>query len=242
MADSGRNYWTDTASVDDEEPFAVDTTDMLSDPDDALLGWQFGLHWPPGLAWGTPDGQALDDNSVLAKLARALAAPWRYLYARAWKLTQESRAFTTDDLLTDWEAELALPDDCTGPAASRSARLKDVSDKFRGVPVITPADFVRVAKELGYTIVIEEAFAFECGWSECGGQHEVGSMESDAYWTVYVLDQAVEYFRCGESEVALDALFDLPGVDPLICKFRELAPGWSLPIFVADAPPVHLYP
>lgn len=242
MSDPGLNHFTDTASVDDERPFAVDTQDVLSDPDEQMLGWQFGLHWPPGLAWGTPDGQALDDDSVLAKLARSLAAPWRFLYARAWKLTQEARPFATDELLSEWEAELGLPDKCTGFNPARAARLQAVSDRYRGVPIITPADFVRVAEELGYTIVIEEAFAFECGWSECGGHHAAGPMEQDAYWTVYVLDQAVEYFRTSESEVSVDPLFALPGINPLVCKFRELAPGWSLPIFLFEEPPAHLYP
>ena len=87
-----------------------DTRDALSDPSAAVLAAQNVHHMPPGAAWGTPEGEAISRESVWWEVVLALSAPWQHLYRRAFDLTNESRALTTDELLEEWEADYGLPD------------------------------------------------------------------------------------------------------------------------------------
>ncbi|MBB3771510.1 uncharacterized protein YmfQ (DUF2313 family) [Angulomicrobium tetraedrale] len=235
MRDPGLNTWTYyapvTAGGDVPPPMPGDA---LSDPSvEGLLSAGLAC-WPVGAAWGTPDGMAAGDDTGLARFTRAVLAPFVDLYARAWRLVVESTAGTMGDSLPEWEADHGLPDACTSVDQSTAGRRQAVQARVRGTGVITPLDFVRLAHDRGFEIAIEEPALFECGFSECGGEHTLGDAREEAYWIVHVSNIAVDYFVVGESECGFDPLFATSGLDRLQCLFRGLYPGWTQPVYEID--------
>lgn len=214
-------------------------SDALSNPsNDQLIGAALAL-WPRGAAWGTPDRQALSLSSLLARFTRALVAPFETLYQRGYALVRESSVSGVNDLLEDWEAEYGLPDTCLSGEATRAERLRALEAKVASVAVVSPGDFIRVAASYGFEITITEPCMFECGFSECGGEHELGDLVEETYWLVTVKDLAIDYFRVGESECGYDPLFSIGEAEFLLCILRRLAPAWTIPLLVdADAEPV----
>lgn len=234
MRDPGLNTVTTAASVlADLAPVAA-PYDALANPDsDGLISAALSL-LPQGPAWGSPDGQAVDLSSMLAKFTRVLLDPFLWLYARAWTLMRNSSVQGVDELLTDWETEYGLPDNCVTGETGVSGRLRALEAKVNSQAAITPGDFIRVALSYGFEITIEEPATFECGFSECGGEHTVGDVRQEVYWIVHVTGLAVDYFTCGLSECGFDPLFDLGDAERLLCILRRLAPAWSIPILSED--------
>lgn len=232
MRESGINTWTVyVPAADAADALPPRPWDALSRPtvEDLLPG---GLAlWPRGAAWGTPDGVALDDKSVLAGITRVLLAPFCDLYARAYRITEESRAVTLVDSLADWEADYGLPD-ADAPASTPTGRRRALLSRVSSIATITPQEFVRLAHLEGFTVAIEEPALFECGFSECGGAHTCGDLRQEVFWVVHVYDLAIDYFSCGESVCGEDPLFDGVAAEHLRRLFSRLAPGWSYPVFV----------
>ena len=228
--DPGLNTVTAKASDDlanETIPFAWDS---LANPNnDDLIGAAVSL-WPPGTAFGTPDGQALSLSSVLGRFTRVLVSPWEWLYARSFKLTSESTVFGVDEMLEDWEAEYGLPDACGVDDQGTAGRTRALKAKLIAVATVTPSNFIRLAISYGFEITIEEPAVFECGFSECGGEHTVGDVSQEVYWIIDVVGLAVDYFRCGESELGYDPLFSYGEAERLLCLMRQHSPAWTIPI------------
>lgn len=228
--DPGLNTLTTVATALADVQRLPQPYDALSAPDsDGLIGAGLSL-WPPGAAFGSPDGQAVSLKSVLAAFTRVLLSPFELLYARAYGLALESIPAFAGELLPEWEAEYGLPDNCVSSETSRAERLRALETKVASIANITPGDFVRLAATYGFQISIEEPAVFECGFSECGGEHTVGDARQEVYWIVRVADLAVDYFRCGESECGLDPLFDLGDAERLMCILRRVSPAWTIPV------------
>lgn len=228
--DAGLNTVTTAASALADVQRLRQPYDALSAPDsDALIG--AGLtFWPPGAAFGSPDGQAISLTSVLAGFTRVLLSPFEYLYAHSYRLALESIPAFADDLLPEWELEYGLPDNCVAGKTSRAERLRALETKVASVANIAPGDFIRLAATYGFEITIEEPAVFQCGFSECGGEHTVGDFRQEVYWIVRVTGLAVDYFRCGTSECGLDPLFDLGDAERLMCILRRASPAWANPV------------
>ena len=228
--DPGLSTRTTAASAIADVVFVAAPWDSLSNPsNDDLVGAGLSM-WPTGPAWGSPDGQAISIDCALAKFTRSLLNTFEWLYARAFKLARESSVSGVDELLPDWERDFGLPDSCAGSGGTIAERIRALEAKVNSQAVITPSDFVRVAMAYGFEITIEEPAIFECGFSECGGEHTVGDPRQEIYWVVRVIDLAIDYFRAGESEVGFDPLFSLGGAETLLCILRKLAPAWSEPV------------
>ncbi|OOO15662.1 hypothetical protein BTE56_24270 [Agrobacterium pusense] len=228
--DPGLDTRTTTPSAGASFGGVSNAWDSLAAPtNDDLIGGAVSF-WPPGAAFGTPDGQALSLTSLLALFTRVLISPWEWLYARAYKLTSESTVYGVDEMLADWETEYGLPDACGVDDDSVAGRVRALEAKLMAVAVITPADFIRLAASYGFTITIEEPAVFECGFSECGGEHTVGDASQEVYWLVRVTDLAVDYFRCGESECGFDPLFSFGEAERLLCLLRQHSPAWAIPV------------
>lgn len=228
--DPSRNTVTTAASVLAGVQIVAPPFDALARPlseDLISSGLSF---WPPGAAFGSPDGQAVSLSSNLARFTRVLLSPFEFLYSRAFGLARESIPAFADELLPDWESEYGLPDNCVSGETSRAERLRALEAKVASVATITPGDFILLARSYGFEISIEEPAVFECGFSECGGEHTVGHWRQETYWIVRVTDLAVDYFRCGISECGLDPLFDLGDAERLMCILRRAAPAWTTPI------------
>jgi uncharacterized protein YmfQ (DUF2313 family) len=204
--------------------------DALADPDsDGLIGAALTL-WPSGAAWGTPDGGAMQLNSVLARFTRTLIDPFVWLYRQAFLFAREATVSGVNELLGEWEADYCLPDDCETDDQTTAERLKSLAAKVMSAKLITPAEFVRVALEYGFVVAIEEPAMFECGFSECGGEHEAGAAIEEVYFVVRVRDLSVSYFLAGEGELGFDPLFSYGHSAILLCIIRKAAPAWTIPV------------
>ncbi|NEK42882.1 DUF2313 domain-containing protein [Rhizobium leguminosarum] len=232
--DPALNTVTTAASVLDDLVPVVAPYDALAAPaNDDLVSAALSM-WPVGPAWGTPDGEAMPLSHVLARFTRVLVDSFVWLYARAWTLARNATVAGVDELLPEWEEEYGLPDNCVTGETSFAERLRALEAKVKSVATITPGDFIRIAASYGFEITIEEPAIFECGFSECGGDHTVGDMRQETYWIVHVTGLAIDYFTCGISECGFDPLFDLGDAERLLCILRRLAPAWTLPVLADD--------
>jgi uncharacterized protein YmfQ (DUF2313 family) len=159
-----------------------------------------------------------------------LLSPFATLYRRAFALALEASPATLDQTLDDWETEYGLPDSCVAGEQTRAERIAAVMAKVNAAPLITPGDFVRLALDYGFVIEIEEPAVFECGFSECGGEHATGAWRQEVYWIVRVSEVAVFYFRTGEGECGSDPLFSYGDAERLLCILMRLSPAWTIPV------------
>ncbi|MBD8555563.1 DUF2313 domain-containing protein [Rhizobium sp. CFBP 8762] len=204
--------------------------DALANPvNNDLIGAALAM-WPQGAAWGSPDGQAVPLTSMLARFTRVLVDSYVWLYARAFGLARESTVQGIVELLDEWELDYGLPGECGTSANTFSERIRALAAKVASQKTVHPLDFLRIAYFYGFEIEIEEPAVFECGFSECGGEHTVGDPREEIYWIVHVRDLAVDYFRCGESECGQDPLFSLGEAERLLCILRSIAPAWTVPV------------
>lgn len=229
-----RNSGRHTVTLNAADPLIGDKVpvpyDQLADPDsDRLIGAALTL-WPQGAAWGTPDGAAMDLNSVLARFTRALIDGFVYMYRRAFLLAREATVSGVDELLPDWEADYGLPDICDIDEQTTAERISRLAAKVMSAKVITPEEFVRLALTYGFEVAIEEPCIFTCGFSECGGEHECGGFEDEVYFVVRIRDLRVTYFRVCESELGADPLFEYGTAAKLRCIIRQVAPAWTIPV------------
>jgi uncharacterized protein YmfQ (DUF2313 family) len=204
--------------------------DQLADPDsDRLIGAALTL-WPQGAAWGTPDGAAMDLGSRLARLTRVMIDGFVRLYRQAYLFAREATVTGVDRLLREWEADYGLPDICDIDDQTTAERLDRLAAKVMSEKVITPPEFVRLARSYGFDVAIEEPDIFTCGFSECGGEHECGGYAEEVYFIVRVRDLQVNYFRVGEGELGADPLFEYGASEKLLCIIRQVAPAWTIPV------------
>lgn len=208
------------------------TADTLTDPTETTIAQTLYRMLPVGLAWRSPDGESFDDNSRLGGFLRALSGALAETYRRLDVITRESTAATMTDSLADWEAELGLPDPCVAVDPDEAARVAAVLARVRWSGVITPSDYIALAAELGYQIEIEEPQPFECGTSECGGDHEIaGGAAVEFYWIVRIAGQIIRYFEAGIGETGITPLTDFDRAGDLECLFRRLKPAWTETVF-----------
>lgn len=228
--DSGRHTVTLKPAAGLAREAVPEPFDALTNPDsDGLIDAALSM-WPQGAAWGTPDGIAMDEASVLARFTRVLLAPFLWLYRQAYLLAREATVSGVNELLAEWERDHGLPGICDTGEQSTAERLKALAAKVIGIKVITPAEFIRLALEYDFHVAIEEPDLFTCGFSECGGEHECGPYSEEVYFIVRVRDLQINYFRVGEGEVGFDPLFAFGSSQKLICIIRQVAPAWTIPI------------
>jgi uncharacterized protein YmfQ (DUF2313 family) len=112
---------------------------------------------PPGDAWPRDTGTVLSATLQMpaGELARA--------DGRGDDLVNEADPRTTGEMLTDWEDVAGLPDPCTGPLTSFTARRARLVQKLTSVGDQSRAYFIGIATSLGYVgATITEYFAFTC--------------------------------------------------------------------------------
>lgn len=234
--DTALRTLTNTASIGAAASHPPAPHDALARPtNEDLIGAGLSL-WPQGPAWGSPDGQAVDLGSNLARFTRVLVDPFVWLYGRAFQLAREATVSGVFDLLKEWETDYGLPDTCATDISTTAERIRALEAKVNSEAVLTPSDFIRVAAAYGFTIAIEEPAVFECGFSEIGDvEHELGSIREEVFWIVHVENLAVDYFCAGESECGVDRLFSIGDGERLLCILERISPAWTIPVLSLDA-------
>lgn len=226
--DGGPLHWVDVG--DGYKQPAIDDRDILSAPGvETLLPSGLAL-WPRGAAWGSPDGEAPRTDTVFAGLTRALLAPFADLYAKSWRLIEESRSGTLVDSLEDWERDFGLPSRCVTGAQTREQRLATLRARVAGLATITPADVIRLAAGLGYVVAVEEPDAFLAGDSALNGLGELSDAALEQQWVILVRDAPFSRFEAGISEAGADRLLDFDN-GALECEIERIRPAWTLVYF-----------
>lgn len=214
----------------DPDVLPPDQGDALSNPEDETSGGFLTALLPVGAAWGTPDNQARDPQSVIARFWTAMGAGLGDAYRTLFGVVLESTAVTLAHSLEDWEADYGLPDQCFGQGLNPDGRLRALLVKIRSAGTITVGDFIALAKSADLDVTIDEPMPFECGISDCGGAHSTGYFQT-YYWIVRVANGSVRRFEAGVSELGVDRLSDYSEAEGLECLFRRVAPAWTQPVF-----------
>lgn len=120
---------------------------------------------PEGIAWPR-DSQGLTRDAVIGALARG----YDRVRTRAQQLIEEADPRTAVEMLGEWEANLSLPDSCTGLCSAEAETIADrqrrAHSKLISIGGNTFGYFKGVAAALGYEIEIEEHVAATCD-SDC---------------------------------------------------------------------------
>ncbi|MCA0275878.1 MAG: DUF2313 domain-containing protein [Proteobacteria bacterium] len=227
-ADHGPVRLVDCRLVDDV--LDLDTRDALSDPSVAALLPAGLALWPRGAAWGSPDGVAVPEGSVIARFTSALLSGFADLYRAAWRLTLESRSATVVESLAEWEEEFGLPDPCATEAQSEEQRRANLRARVAQLATITPGDVVRLSARLGFVVALEEPSAFCAGVSECGGIDEPSDTALEQQFVLHIFDAPFAQFEVGIHEAGVDRLLDFDhGI--LACAIHRISPAWTYPVF-----------
>jgi uncharacterized protein YmfQ (DUF2313 family) len=111
-------------------------------------------HMPTGRTWEA----AFDGDKNLGKLIKALALEYYRLSVLTKKIETEMDINQTEDLITEWEASVGIPNDCFSTNTSlenRRIQVRETFSNFGGVQ--TAEDFVRVANVFGINISVKPA-------------------------------------------------------------------------------------
>lgn len=207
--------------------------DALSDPVPEEIAQHLADLMPRGAAWRTPDGASFDWASLMGAFLKALAADLAVIYRRIFAISQDSTASTLVDSLADWEAEFGLPDSCMGVDPSREARVRSLLARVRSTGTITPADFIALAAELGFSITIDEPLPWRCGASACGSVSErvAGGIPVEFIWIVKPGETEIIPFRAGAARAGTTRLGEIRHLEALECLFDRLKPAWTRVVF-----------
>lgn len=150
----------------------------------------------------------------------------------AFDLLAESDPRRTLDLLSDWENEFGLPDECTLPGFTLQERRFALIQKIKNVGSQSRTYFMAVAEALGYQIEITEFRPFIAGISQCGDQLN-GGHKVRYTWRVKVLEPRLTYFRTGASSAG-DLLMKITRAEDLECLFLRLKQAHTNLIFAYE--------
>ncbi len=179
---------------------------------------------PKGLAWNR------DDDSTLTEFLHGEAEEFARVDNRADDLLAERNTLTTNELLSDHENDLGLPDDCSEETETVTERRNNVHSKFIQLGQQFSQYFIDIAAALGWVITITEFSPFICGVGASGDA--CGDSEVIFYWrvTIDLTDVNIIYFTAGNSQSG-DLLSFTSSLSPLQCILNSLKPAHTRLIF-----------
>ena len=174
---------------------------------------------PSGDAWPT------DPASVHQQVYQALALTLWRLNNRANYLVTDAFPATTEQLLTDWETALGLPDPCAGPDQSIEQAQAHVVARLTQTTGPSVASLIAFAATIGYPVTIQQfvpaRFGMAFGGAFCG----------DAWafaWQITAPTFTVDYRKFGD-------VFGEPyatwGSTVLQCEMHRLSPAHTTLLF-----------
>lgn len=202
---------------------------------------------PLGRAW-----EQLKEDSQ--QILLGLAYEFCRVDERAQDLLQEFDPGTADELLTDWETLLGLPDECSPLAPDLAQRRQQARQKLAALGGTSKEFYEQVAANLGFDAIVRDYRAFRVGISRVGerlsnpfdpdkdvfrvGRNRVGDQLKIAGWRyifeVNVEATVIEPFRVGRNRVG-DPLVNF-GNDILECTMAKLKPAHTGVFFTFRTP------
>ena len=184
---------------------------------------------PKGKAWNR------DDDSTLYEFLYGQAEEFVRVDARSSDLLVERNTLYTNELLTDHENDLGLPDECSNEDETIQERRNNAHSKLIQLGQQNPQYFIDIAAAIGWTITITEFSPFICGVNSSGDS--CGDSDVIFYWLVTVdLSSAnTVYFTSGNSQSG-DSLQQIVDIDYLLCKLNQLKPAHTKIIYEYEGP------
>ena len=170
-----------------------------------------------------------------AMRAERLSTLWEVLFGFAGELSRvdgrmddlitESLISTTSELLTDFENEFALPEPGTSLAPTIQGRIDVLLAKQIKVGQQDNGYFIDIAKELGYTITIEESRPAWAGVMVAGDT--CGGLEVLFKWIVWI--EKTDDINWNISQLVHDLTDAKPGHTEIFFRFlgAEFSRGFS---------------
>jgi uncharacterized protein YmfQ (DUF2313 family) len=211
---------------------APSVADTLSSPTpDTLLPQVLALT-PRGAAWGTDEaGDGSGASPLMRNVWKAIAAWVASNHAADFIVALQALPSEITYSLGDWEAELGLPDSCSGVVIGDAARKAAIRAKSSALGGQSPAYYRCLAESLGYEVCqIEEFHAFRAG-DRAGDRCSGPSWEYT--WMVHAAPVAVSYFRAGDRAGSRLSWW---GNEELQCAIRHAAPAHTTVLFAYDCP------
>ena len=113
-------------------------------------GFKIAEFFPTGKAW---DGKN-DDNTNLGALILALGGEFNRLESLIQTTNKELDIDFTDELITEWEASVGIPDSCFLINESISVRIAQIITKLRNVRLQTVQDYKDLALLFGVAVQV----------------------------------------------------------------------------------------
>ena len=178
---------------------------------------------PRGRAWDiNPDG-------VLMRFLSGIAGIFAYITDRTHRLMEKEQfPNTTDELFTDWETELGLPDDCRPDRETIEQRRQDLLEKYLKKGGQSIRYFLEVGKSMGLELTIEEGRPFRIGENTMG--QPMQGQEWLFVWRITSLPTRVTEFKVGQDSMGTP-LRSWPRYSTLECLFNRYKPEHSHLIF-----------
>lgn len=176
----------------------------------------------------------LQDTSTFHLLILAICANYEAFDAYCDNFINEIYPTTTLELLTDWETEYGLPDECSQPDDTIDDRRHLLLAKYNALGGQTPAYYIELAAYLGYTITITEYANFAPFRTNINRANDVLYGESWQWvWQVncdlsdFVND--IVYFRTNVNTTNTPLI--QWGADRLMCFIEKYKPAHTYVIF-----------
>ncbi len=172
---------------------------------------------PQGRAW------TFHPEGVMLRLLRGLAGVLARVEARAHDVTdKEQFPSKTEELLSDWETELGLPDECGTAAETFEQRRYDVVAKYNETGGQSRAYFVALGRWLGLELTVDECKPFRVEENTVGQ-----ALQDNSWlfvWRIRYLPTRMAEFKVGQDTVNTP-LRCWPINEMLECYFNKRKPA-----------------
>lgn len=177
--------------------------------------------FPRGIAW------RIEPNSTLSKLVTSIAGEYCRVDERNQVLLRDAFPDVTQELLTDWETTLGIPDECTTLGSTNDKRRLQLVQKLTTGGGQNAAFYVEIGSQLGFAITVTDFKDFRAGLSR------VGDRINNELWTFFfeVKGPATinDKFLAGRGRAG-DRLLEV-GNATLECTINKLKPAHTRVLF-----------
>lgn len=188
---------------------------------EAAYAAQLASLLPQGILWERGADPTMD--RLLLWMARELAR----IDQRIADLLREADPRETVEMLPDWEAEVGLPDPCSGPASTSAGRRAEVLQRLRMQGGASRAYFIALAETLGYQGATITEFRPFTARSACRE-----AVTAPAWWWTWRLNIMAEFtIRRFTARSAASEPLRAWGDDALECIVRRLKPAHTHVLF-----------
>ena len=179
---------------------------------------------PNGFLWDKTSDTNL--KKMLIPLATELASS----HIRLEKLALEAVPNTTEELLEQWEKLLGLPDACSLLKFNKENTFEErkalLLAKIISKNPCTKVFLENFIASLGYKAEISMLQPYTTGMSRIGMALN-GANANRFLILVQLLEQKVEYFRIGKSEIGKDTMGKIDHAEDLECYLKKYIPAYT---------------